>query len=112
MNLRLDSDIFEIVKNGSKDVEIRLNDEKRQKLNIGDKLIFANRSNEDEKIEACVVGLDYYKDFLEVSNTYEMKRIYKDGASKEEFNDLAKRFYSDEEISKYGIVAISFKKNK
>ena len=40
MIIHLDSDIFDIVKNERKNVEIRLNDEKRQKLNVGDTLIF------------------------------------------------------------------------
>ena len=43
MNIHLDSDIFDIVKNKSKDVEIRLNDLKRRKLNVGDTLIFLKR---------------------------------------------------------------------
>jgi len=112
MNFRLDSDIFEIIKNGTKDVEIRLNDEKRQRLHIGDKLIFLKRPELKEKIEAYVVGLDYYKDFNEVVDSYSMDRIFKEGTSKEELLELFKRFYSDEEIKKYGVVAISFKNNK
>ena len=41
-----------------------------------------------------------------------MDRIFKEGTSKEELLELFKRFYSDEEIKKYGVVAISFKNNK
>ena len=112
MNFRLDSDIFDIIKNGTKDVEIRLNDEKRQKLHIGDKLVFLKRPELKEKIEAYVVGLDYYKDFNEVIDAYSMERIFKAGTSKEELEKIYKRFYSDEETEKYGVVAICFKKNK
>lgn len=35
-------DAFELIENGSKKVEMRLNDEKRQKLTIGDLIIFTN----------------------------------------------------------------------
>ncbi len=112
MKLRLDSDIFEIVKNKDKDVELRLNDEKRKKLHIGDKLIFLKRPEEQEKIEAYVVGLRYFKDFVEASNYYDMKRIYKENCSKEELVEVTKRFYSDEEVKELGVVAIEFKKSE
>ena len=50
-----------------------------------------------------------YKDFEEVFNNYEMKRIYLDNTSSEDYINLMKRFYSDEEVEKYGVVAIEFK---
>ena len=50
MKIHLDSDIFEIVKKGNKDIEVRLNDEKRKKLQVGDTLIFFKRPLEDESI--------------------------------------------------------------
>ena len=40
MFIHLDSDIFDLVKNGKKDVEVRLNDPKRRNLKVGDTLIF------------------------------------------------------------------------
>ena len=110
MNFRLDSDIFEIVESGNKDVELRLNDEKRKKLHIGDKLIFSKRPEEKEKIEAYVVGLNYFKNFEDAANHYDMKRIYKDDCSIQELVEITKRFYSDEEVKELGVVAIEFKK--
>ena len=51
MIVHLDSDIFDIVDNGSKNVEIRLNDEKRRQLNVGDTLVFLRRPDDiDSKI--------------------------------------------------------------
>ena len=41
---------------------------------------------------------------------YTMKEIYLEEYSKDYYIDLIKRFYSDEEINKYGVVAIKFKK--
>ena len=38
-----------------------------------------------------------------------MKRVYLENTSKEDYINLMKRFYSDEEVSKYGVVAIEFK---
>ena len=110
MIIHLDADVFETVDKGFKNVEGRVNDEKRRKLSIGDKLIFLKRPDEVEKVEAIVEDLIYYKDFNEMIKDYSMKEIYLEDYSKDYYIDLIKRFYTDEEINKYGVVAIKFKK--
>ena len=112
MIIHLDSDIFDIVSSKDKDVEIRLNDEKRRKLNIGDKLVFLKRPDDKESIKATITNLVYFNSFQEVVNYYDMKRIYLDNTSSEDYINLMKRFYNDEEVEKYGVVAIEFKLEK
>lgn len=111
MIIHLDSDIFDIVKNERKNVEIRLNDEKRQKLNVGDTLIFLKRPNEDEELRGTITNLVYFNNFSEVVDNYPMERIYLDNYKKEEFIKLLGRFYSEEEVKEYGVVAIEFELN-
>ena len=110
MIIHLDEDIFEVVRSQTKNVEVRVNDEKRRKLKIGDKIVFLKRPEEKEKIEAIIENLTYYTDFNELVKDYTIEEIYIEGYTKEEFLNLLKRFYSDEEINKYGTVAIKFKK--
>lgn len=109
MNVHLDADIFDIVKTGIKDVEVRLNDEKRQKLKVGDILTFYKRPNDDEIISKVVKKLVYFNSFYEVANSYEMKRIYLENCTKEDYIKLMNRFYTKEDEEKYGVVAIEFK---
>lgn len=111
MEFHLDSDIFDIIVNKDKNIEIRLNDEKRRKLKVGDTLVFLKRPDDIEKISATVTNLVYFDSFIDVTNYYDMKRVYLDNTSKEDYINLMKRFYSDEEVSKYGVVAIEFKLN-
>lgn len=108
MIVHLDEDIFRLVKAGIKDVEARVNDAKRRKLKVGDKLIFLKRPNEDEKIEKIVKKLDYYNNFSELVEHYQMKRLYLEDCNKEEYLQLMSRFYSAEEQEKDGVVAITF----
>ena len=108
MVVHLHPEVFDIVLNGVKDVEIRVNDEKRRKLHVGDTLIFVNRGNEEEKLTAKVINLVYFNNFLEVTDYYDMKRIYLEETTKEEYINLMKKFYSDEEVKEYGVVAIEF----
>lgn len=112
MEFHLDSDIFDIIVNKDKDVEIRLNDEKRRNLNIGDTLVFLKRPDDIESISATVTNLVYFDSFLEVVNYYDMKRIYLEDTTKDEYINLMKRFYNDEEVEKYGVVAIEFELEK
>ena len=110
MKVHLDPDIFEIVKNGSKTVEVRLNDEKRRMLKIGDELIFINKNNENEIIESIVTDLKYYNNFEQLMEDYMVEEVYKTGVTKEWFLNLLQRFYNEEQQEKYGVVAIRFKK--
>lgn len=108
MNVHLHPDVFEIVKKGVKDVEVRVNDEKRRKLKVGDTLIFLKRPLEDQKIRAKVTKLEYYENFNELVNHYDMKRIYLEDYTKEMYLKEMERFYTKEEQKKYGVVAIVF----
>ena len=104
----LDEDIFEVVKKGIKNVEVRVYDEKRRKMKIGDKIVFLKRPLEQEKINTKITGLKIYNNFNELVKDYSIERLYLDTFTKEEFVKLLGRFYSEEEQEKYGVVAIEF----
>ena len=63
MIIHLDEDIFEVVRDKKKTVEVRVNDEKRRKLKIGDTITFLKRPDDIEKIDANIENLKYYKDY-------------------------------------------------
>ena len=108
MKVHLHPDVFEIVKKGIKDIEVRVNDEKRRKLNVGDTLIFLKRPLEDEYITKKVKALEYYNSFEELVEHYDMKRIYLENYTKEMYLKEMERFYTKEEQEEYGVVAIIF----
>ncbi len=112
MTIHLDSDIFEIVKNGTKTVEVRLYDEKRRKLKVGDTLVFLKRPDDIEQIKTKITNLEVYKNFKELIKHYEMKELYLESYTKEMFLEELKRFYTEEEQEKYGVLAITFEKEK
>lgn len=109
MTIHLDADIYDNVKHGTKNVEVRVNDEKRRRLKVGDKFTFLLRPDEVESMDAVVEDLIYYKNFEDLVKDYTIEELYASGYTKEEFLTLLKRFYSDEEIEEYGTVAIKFR---
>lgn len=108
MFVHLDSDIFEKVKTGTKNVEVRVNDEKRRKLSVGDTLVFLKRPDDIEKLSSKITGLVYFNNFNDLVDNYPIERLYSKDYTKIELLNLLSKFYSEEEINKYGVVAIEF----
>jgi len=104
----LDEDVFEVIKKGIKNVEVRVNDEKRRRMKIGDEIVFLKRPLEQEKIRIKIIDLKTYANFNELVKHYNIERLYLNTFTKEEFVKLLGRFYSEEEQEKFGVVAIEF----
>ena len=102
--MRLHKGPFELIKNGSKTIELRLYDEKRQMINVGDIITFENRSD-GEKIQVKVIELHKYPSFEELYKHFNKVSMgYKED---EEANPKdMELYYSSEEQSKYGVVGI------
>ena len=96
---------FKAIKNGDKDIEVRLNDEKRRKIKIGDTIIF-HHIDTDETIKVIVVNLYKYPTFKELFESFPHKRI---GVKEEDNYTIMDQFYSKEEQKKYGVLGIEIK---
>ena len=106
--MRLDNEPFNKVKEGTKTVELRLLDEKRKTLRIGDKIVFINRET-NEKIDVVITGLfkaDNFGPIYEKYSKVSMGYNEDDDAKPEDMEE----YYSKEEIKKYGCIAIEIEK--
>lgn len=110
MLIHLDNEYYELIKNETKNIELRLNDEKRKKLKIGDIIEFENRHNQ-EKIYCRVVQLHYAETFEKLYDYFKENDI-KDEQLGNVSTSLLEKFYSKEEQHKYGVVGIEIKKIK
>lgn len=102
--MRLNSEPFELIKNGSKIIELRLNDEKRQLINIGDIITFENRSD-GEIIKVKVLNLHKYPSFEELYKHFDKVSMGYKEDEECNYKDM-EQYYSKEEQSKYGVVGI------
>lgn len=95
---------FYAIKNGTKKIEMRLYDEKRQKIKVGDIIVFANQQK-TETICTKVVALHLFKNFAEIYQKFPKEWLgYKsDEIAKPE--DM-EQFYPAEEIAGCGVVGI------
>jgi len=107
--MHLLNSVYDSVLNGIKKVEIRLLDDKRKKIKVGDTILFVNNFNEDKTFKVMVTKLRVFNDLNEVMNKYSLKTIYKDDSSYEELIDTYNSIYTMEEQDKYKVLAIEFK---
>ncbi len=108
-DMKLHHTPFVMIKNGVKTFEIRLNDEKRKLIQIGDKIVFHHIENEN-KIYTELLNLHLFKDFQEL---YEHIDLLKCGYAKKDLKDARYtdmyQYYSKAQEQRYGVLAIEIK---
>ncbi|HEX7542589.1 MAG TPA: ASCH domain-containing protein [Patescibacteria group bacterium] len=105
--MQLATEYFNKIRNGTKTIECRLYDEKRELLKVGDAIEFTNTENEEEKIKSEIVALHNFPNFSELLDYFPITIL--GGENKEQFLSILKKFYSNEDEKKYGVVGIEIK---
>ena len=97
---------FEMIKGGLKTVELRLLDEKRRRLKAGDVIIFESTATGDV-LTAFVKALHQFDSFEELYRTMPLTSCgyTSENVHRAQPEDMEK-YYSAEEIRKYGVVGI------
>lgn len=106
--MRLQSEPFEQIENGTKTIEMRLYDEKRAKLAVGDRIVFLNNRTGRE-MECEVVGLYRYPSFEELYRHHEKSALGYVGDEPADPADML-AYYDKSDIGKYGVVGIEIRK--
>ena len=106
--MKLNNGPFSNIKNGTKTIELRLNDEKRQLLKIKDLIEFTNRETLEQMLVE-IINLYHYPSFEELYKHFDKVAMgYKED---EEANPKdMEEYYSKEEQEKYGVLGIEIKK--
>lgn len=106
--MNLQDNPFEKIDNGTKIIEMRLYDEKRRKINIGDIIEF-NNNHTDKIIKTKVIQLHLYQSFKELYNAFDKVSIGYDKNEDAYPSDMEK-YYSESDINRYGVVGIEIRK--
>lgn len=93
--MRLHPEPFTRIKCGEKNVECRLNDEKRRKLKVGDIIQFQLRAECVETLEREIVALHTFPTFAAVFERFPEERI----------NNVYQYYTPEEEVT-WGVLAI------
>ena len=102
--MKLATEPFNKIASGTKLIESRLFDEKRQQLSIGDQIVFSENENPENTVTIVVKGLLRYQTFKELFADHDPSLFGED--SKDFLLAQIKSFYSDEDEQKYGVVGV------
>ena len=105
-DMKLHSSPFEMIKSGQKTIELRLLDEKRKKIKVGDTIVFTNTAT-GETLSKTVVKLHCFDHFDEL---YQHLPLLQCGYTAKDIDTARpadmEQYYSIEEQEKYGVVGI------
>ena len=101
---------FSMIACGKKTIELRLWDEKRQQISVGDILIFTNNADSSATLQCKVKALHIFPDFGEL---YRALPLLQCGYLTDELTTAApedmEAYYSKKQQEKYGVVGIELK---
>lgn len=101
---------FSLISNETKTIELRLWDEKRKQVSVGDTLIFSSTADSKAQLICTVVKLHIFPNFAELYAALPLDRC---GYLPQELSTAnaqdMNQYYSIEEQRKYGVVGIEIK---
>ncbi len=108
--LKLQPKYFDYIHDGTKRIELRLYDEKRKKIAIGDTIIFKKEPDLETTMKVKVIGLLRYNTFEELFEDFDIEIMADKSMTKKELLNVLEEFYTPEKQKKYGVVGIRIKK--
>ena len=105
--MNLNPSPFNMIREGNKTIELRLYDEKRKMISVGDIITFTNISDSNDTLCVKVVDLFLFKSFDEL---YKNLPLLECGYTKDDMDTASpydmEKYYSKEMQQQYGVVGI------
>ncbi len=105
--MNLHHEPFAAIKSGQKDIEMRLYDDRRKPIKIGDTIVFTNNQTK-ETLEVEVINLYQYDSFDELYKHFDKTRLGYGPDENADPKDMEK-YYSPELIRQFGVLGIQIK---
>ena len=102
--MNLQDKYFDFILHGTKRIELRLNDEKRQQIKIGDTIIFCNKQG--ETFSAKVKDLFEHNSFEELFENFGIDILADKSITKAELLQVLDEFYTPEKQAEFGVLGI------
>lgn len=104
--MRIEAAAFERIKKGIKILEIRLYDDKRRKIKIGDTIQYFKLPEEAESIECKVEALFIYSNFSDLMSDIQTSWIGYEEQDRAYLRESMYMYYTREAEAKYGVIGI------
>lgn len=104
--MKLQPEYYNFILNGTKRIEMRLYDEKRQSIKLGDTIKFLKEPELSESFNAKVIGLLRYNSFKDMFKDFDISILSDKSMTKEELIKVLEQFYTKEKQEQYGVLGI------
>ncbi len=95
------------IRNGTKTIELRLYDEKRKIISVGDTILFINTEDSNDTLKVSVEDLYIFKSFAELYNELPLLQCgYTENNINTASPDDMELYYPKEKQNQYGVVGI------
>ena len=102
---------FDLIAQGKKTVEVRLYDDKRKKVSIGDVIAFKRLPNNVEEIRCEVVGLSLFGSFRDLFQAFDASRFgHPSTITIDEQIARMREVYSEEDEKANGVLGIHIRR--
>ena len=105
-SMSLAAEPFEMLKNGSKRLELRLFDEKRRAVSFGDVITFSKLPDRSESVRVKVTGLLKARTFDEITRIVDPSCLGYPKAEPALLAEKMREYYSSEEEAAEGVLGI------
>lgn len=95
---------FDYIEGGTKRIELRLYDEKRKEIQLGDEIDFYK--SETDWVKTKVVGLLRYESFEELFKDFDIEVLADSSMTKDELLGVLEEFYTKDKQKYYGVLGI------
>ena len=109
--LKLQPRYYESMKNGVKQIELRLFEEKRKNIKIGDEIEFKKEPDLNESFIARVKAILLYENFESLIDDYPIEILSDLNTNKKELVEELNKFYSKQKQEQYNVVGIRVELN-
>ena len=110
MTMELQNVYYNFILKGTKRIELRLYDEKRKSIKIGDIITITNAQT-NEEFTVKVVGLLQYETFDDLFKDFEIEILADKSMTKEELKNELERFYPIDKQKQYNVLGIRVELN-
>ncbi len=107
LDYRVTEDVYDMVINGTKRIEIRLSNEKSNSIEIGDEIRFYVL-NTEKYFDVIVKNIYKYKNADDLCSRVSFDLIMHNKVDKESFKSKLYNLYSKEDVEKKGLIGIEF----
>lgn len=100
---------YNSIRSRRKTVEVRLNDEKRRKISVGDTIEFIKVPDSNESLIVKVVGIRKFPTFKEMYESIPLRDFDTVGESIKDLVEQTYEIYTPEQEKEWGTLAITIK---